>query len=61
MPKNNFDLCPACGGVGEVKIIKNVMQVGRYHLGKETIEKCKFCSNKSLQKKQDNLHSGTLH
>ena len=61
MLKNNFDLCPACGGIGEVKIIKNLMQVGPYHLGKEVIEKCKFCSDKKPQKKQDHLHSGTLH
>ena len=51
MLKNNFDLCPACGGIGEVKIIKNLMQVGPYHLGKEVIEKCKFCSDKKPQKK----------
>ena len=27
----------------EVKIIKNIAQIGPYHLGKEIIEKCRFC------------------
>ena len=61
IPKNNFDHCPACGGIGEVKIIKNVIQIGLYHLGKEVIEKCRFCTNNNLQKKQNNFHSETLH
>ena len=43
MKKNNSHNCPACDGVGEVKIIKNIAQIGPYHLGKEIIEKCRFC------------------
>ena len=50
MKKNNSHNCPACDGVGEVKIIKNIAQIGPFHLGKEIIEKywdqitsmCKF-------------------
>ena len=44
MPRSNHDFCPACGDVGEVKVIKNIAQIGPYHLGKERLEKCKFCS-----------------
>ena len=44
MPESNGEFCPACGGTGEVKIIKNIAQMGPYHLGKESWEKCNFCS-----------------
>ena len=41
--KNNQNLCFACRETGEVKVIKNIAQVGPYHLGKETKEECTFC------------------
>ena len=43
MLKSNIDLCPACSGEKKVKVIKNIIQIGPYHLGKEKFEKCKFC------------------
>ena len=43
MSKNNQNLCFACQGTGEVKVIKNIAQIGSYHLGKELKEKCTFC------------------
>ena len=27
MPRSNGEFCPACGGTGEVKIIKNILGV----------------------------------
>ena len=42
MPRSDIDFCPSCGGTGEVKVIKNIAQIGRYHLGKESWEKCNF-------------------
>ena len=43
MKKNNSHNCPACDGVGVVKIIKTIAQIGPYPLGNEIIEKCRFC------------------
>ena len=61
MPRSNSEFCPACAGTNEVKVIKNIAQIGRYHLGKETWEKCNFCSieNKNKSNHQDNER--TLH
>ena len=28
MPESNGEFCPACGGSGEVKRIKNIAQIG---------------------------------
>ncbi len=55
MSKNNHDLCFACQGTGEVKVIKNIAQVGPYHLGKEIKEKCTFCKveNKIIHSPQN--------
>ena len=50
MPRSNHDFCPACGDVGEVKVIKNIAQIGPYHLGKESWEKCNFCSEISVSR-----------
>ena len=61
MPRSNHDFCPACGGVGEVKIIKNIAQIGPYHLGKESWEKCNFCSTEHKTKKKYNNNERTLH
>ena len=61
MARSNSEFCPACGGIGEVKIIKNIAQVGPYHLGKESWEKCNLCAieNKTKSNHQDNER--TLH
>ena len=55
MSKNNQNLCFACQGTGEVKVIKNIAQVGPYHLGKETKEECTFCKveNKIIHNRQN--------
>ena len=50
MPRSNIDFCPACAGTDEVKVIKNIAQIGPYHLGKETWEKCNLCSIKNKNK-----------
>jgi len=47
MPKNNPEVCFACNGIGEVKVIKNIAQIGPYHLGKEIKEKCNFCKHEN--------------
>ena len=41
--------CPVCDGTKKVKVIKNIAQIGKYHLGKEVNEECKFCSKKYSQ------------
>ena len=61
MPRSNHDFCPACGDVGEVKIIKNIAQIGPYHLGKESWEKCNFCSTEHKTKTKYNNNERTLH
>ena len=61
MPRSNHDFCPACGDVGKVKIIKNIAQVGPYHLGKEIWEKCNFCSLENKTKAKHNNKERTIH
>ena len=61
MPRSNGEFCPACGGVGEVKIIKNIAQIGPYHLGKESWEKCNFCSIENETKLNHKNNERTLH
>jgi len=34
--------CPVCDGTRKAKVIKNIAQIGKYHLGKEITEECKF-------------------
>jgi len=61
MSKNNSDLCFACQGIGEVKVIKNIAQIGPYHFGKEIIEKCAFCKvENKIKNNKDNIER-TLH
>ena len=61
MPRSNIDFCPACAGTDEVKVIKNIAQIGPYHLGKETWEKCNFCSIKNKTKSNQKNNERTLH
>tara|TARA_B100000287_G_C20477572_1_gene719814 strand:- start:483 stop:668 length:186 start_codon:yes stop_codon:yes gene_type:complete len=61
MPRSNGEFCPACGGTGEVKIIKNIAQIGPYHLGKESWEKCNFCSIENKTKLNHKNNERTLH
>ena len=61
MPRSNGEFCPACGGTGEVKIIKNIAQIGPYHLGKESWEKCNFCSIENKTKLNHKNNKKTLH
>ncbi len=61
MPTSNGEFCPACGGTGEVKIIKNIAQMGPYHLGKESWEKCNFCSIENKTKLNHKNNEKTLH
>ena len=61
MPRSNGEFCPACGGGGEVKIIKNIAQLGPYHLGKESWEKCNFCSIENKTKLNHKNNERTLH
>ena len=42
MKKNKNYNCPACNGIGEIKVIKNIAQIGPFHLGKEVMEKCNY-------------------
>ena len=44
----------------EAKIIKNVAQIGKYHIGKEIIEECKFCTEKNMKQVHE-LDGDTLH
>ena len=61
MPRGNGEFCPACGDTGEVKVIKNIAQIGPYHLGKETWEKCNFCSIENNNKPIQKINEKTLH
>ena len=62
MQKNNSDLCFACKGTGEVKVIKTITKIGSIHLGKEIKEKCFFCNNHEQKLNQEtNTHERTLH
>ena len=61
MSTSNGEFCPACGGTGEVKIIKNIAQIGPYHLGKESWEKCNFCSIENKTKLNHKNSERTLH
>ena len=61
MPGSDIDFCPSCGDTGEVKVIKNIAQIGRYHLGKETWEKCNFCSIENKNKSNHHDNERTLH
>ena len=59
--KNKKESCPACEGIGEILVIKNVAKIGRYHLGKECKEKCNFCSMKNKELKDNSDSERTLH
>ena len=61
MQKNKFLInCPVCEGSKKVKNVKTIIQVGKFYLGKEIMEECKLCSEKTL--KQVFEHDGdTLH
>ena len=61
MSTSNAEFCPACGGIGEVKVIKNIAQIGPYHLGKVTWEKCNLCSIKNKNKLNQKNNVRTLH
>ena len=61
MSRSNGEFCPACGGTGEVKIIKNIAQIGPYHLGKESWEKCNFCSIENKTKLNHKNNERILH
>ena len=61
MQKNKFLInCPACEGTKKVKNVKTIIQVGKFYLGKEVIEECKLCSEKTL-KQVFELDGDTLH
>lgn len=50
MKRNRKTLnCPVCDGSGKVKVIKNIAQIGKFHLGKEILEKCKYCEDKFIE------------
>ena len=57
---NKSQDCPVCNGTRKAKVIKNIAQIGKYHLGKEITEECKFCSEKYLKKVYE-LEGDTLH
>jgi len=61
MSTSNAEFCPACGGIGEVKVIKNIAQIGPYHLGKETWEKCNYCSIENKTKLNHKDYERTIH
>ena len=61
MPRSNNEFCPACGDTGEVKVIKNIAQIGPYHLGKETWEIWNFCSIENKNKPIQKINERTLH
>ena len=61
MQKNKFLInCPACEGTKKVKNVKTIIQVGKFYLGKEIMEECKLCSEKTL-KQVFELDGDTLH
>lgn len=41
--KKNKSNCIYCNGTGKQQIIKNVLHIGKYHIGKEVDELCYFC------------------
>ena len=45
--------CPACEGTKKIKTIKNIAQFGKFYLGKETVEECKFCKKIPLKQVYD--------
>ena len=62
MKKNKNYNCPACNGIGEIKVIKNIAQIGPFHLGKEVMEKCNFCKTYKNQKNLlDDKFRETVH
>ena len=61
MPRSNGEFCPACGDVGEIKVIKNIAQLGPYHLGKESWEECNFCSIENKTKLNHKNNERILH
>ena len=61
MQKNKFLIsCPACEDTKKVKNVKTIIQVGKFYLGKEVMEECKLCSEKTL-KQVFELDGDTLH
>ena len=61
MQKNKFLVnSPACEGTKKVKNGKTIIQVGKFYLGKEVMEECKLCSEKTL-KQVFELDGDTLH
>ncbi|WP_440913356.1 hypothetical protein [Candidatus Pelagibacter sp.] len=59
-PNNNIFDCPVCDGTKKTKIIKNIAQIGKFYIGKEVIEDCKFCSEKKIKQVYE-LDGDTLH
>ena len=50
MQKNKLLIqCPACEGAKKVKNVKTIIQIGKFYLGKEVMEECKLCSEKTLK------------
>jgi len=50
---NRIAECPACEGTKKIKIIKNIAQFGKFYLGKEIEEECKFCKKIPLKQVYD--------
>ena len=60
--QNNRSLnCPVCDGTKKAKVIKNIAQVGPYHLGKETKEECTFCKVENKIVPNSKKMERTLH
>ena len=47
-------------GTKKVKNVKTIIQIGKFYLGKEVMEECKLCSEKTL-KQVFELDGDTLH
>ena len=61
MQKNKLLInCPAWESNKKVKNVKTIIQVGKFYLGKEVMEECKLCSEKTL-KQVFELDGDTLH
>ena len=60
IPNKNILHCPACEGTKKVKNVKTIIQIGKFYLGKEVMEECKLCSEKTL-KQVFELDGDTLH